>query len=71
MLRLKIEKTINLAYENQIITLVTPYKQLILTDKSQNDDMLLPKLGIIHGAQLQLKSQGNEDEDGMKEDKPK
>lgn len=64
MLRLKIEKTINLLYERQIITLVTPYKQQILTGNSQNDEMLLPKLGIIHGAQLQLKSQGNEDEEG-------
>ena len=46
----------NVSYENQVITLITPYKQVNLTETLTNDDILLPKLGIIHGAQLQLKS---------------
>lgn len=30
--------------------------------------MLLSKLGVSHGAQLQIKSQANEEEDGIKEE---
>jgi hypothetical protein len=37
MLRMKIEKVINIPYETQIITLVTPYKQLVLTEDTAND----------------------------------
>ena len=33
MLRMKIEKMVNISYENQIINLVSQYKQTILTDK--------------------------------------
>jgi len=33
MLRIKIEKMLKISYEKQILTLVTPYKQTILTDK--------------------------------------
>lgn len=61
MLRIKIEKLLNIPYEKQILTLITPYKQTILTDVSENDDILLPKLGIVHGGQILAKSLGAED----------
>jgi hypothetical protein len=57
MLRVRIEKDYFIPYEMQQLTLVTPYKQLILTD-SPNDDILLPKVGLTHGAQLIIRSLG-------------
>jgi hypothetical protein len=62
MLRIRIEKILNLSYEKQILTLVTPYKQIILTDKLENDDVLLPKLGVTHGGQLVIKSMDLEED---------
>ena len=59
MLRMKIEKMTKINYENQIIALVTTYKQTILTESSTNDDLLLPKLGILHTTQLHVKPKGN------------
>lgn len=34
MLRVKIEKDLKIPYEMQVLTLVTPYKQAILTDNT-------------------------------------
>jgi hypothetical protein len=42
---------------------VTPYKQTILTDTLDNDNMPLPKLGIVHCGQIIIKTYGNEDEE--------
>jgi hypothetical protein len=62
MLRVKIEKELKIPYEKQVLTLVTPYKQAILTDVSDNDSISLPKLGIIHCAQIIIKTLGLEEE---------
>lgn len=62
MLRIKIENILNLPYEKQILTLVTPYKQIILTDKLENDDVLLPKLGVTHGGQIIIRSMDLEED---------
>lgn len=61
MLRIKIEKELKISYEKQILTLVTPYKQTILTDVLENDQILLPKLGITHCGQIIVKTLGNDD----------
>ena len=41
--------------------MVTPYKQTILTDVLENDDLLLPKLGISHCGQIIVKTLGADD----------
>lgn len=69
MLRMKIEKVLSIPYEHQVITLVTPYKQQILTQTLVNDEMLLPKLGITHGVQLLIKTYSAEEEEGSKQQK--
>lgn len=69
MLRIKIEKELKIPYEKQILTLVTPYKQTILTDQSENDAILLPKLGITHCGQIIIKTLGAEDEGDAEESK--
>lgn len=56
MLRLQIENQMHIPYEKQILKLVTPYKELFLTDNILNDDLLLPKLGFIQNCQLILKT---------------
>lgn len=61
MLRVKIEKDLKIPYEMQVLTLSTPYKQTILTDNTENDNMPLPKLGITHCGQIIIKTLGNED----------
>ena len=54
-LRVRIEHKMNIAYEKQIIKIVTPYKQLFVTDDLKNDDILLTKLGITHETQAIVK----------------
>ena len=69
MLRMKIEKILDIPYQHQVITLVTPYKQQILTQTLTNDEMLLPKLGVTHGVQLLIKTFSADEEEGTKEQK--
>lgn len=69
MLRIRIEKELKISYEKQVLTLVTPYKQSILTDTLENDEMLLPKLGITHCGQIIVKTLGADD--GQEEDERK
>ena len=54
--RKKVEIDFDIPYENQIIQLVTPYKEIFVTDDLKNDDALLSKLGFIHEAQVILKN---------------
>ena len=56
MLRMKLEKLTKIAYEHQIISLISAYDNKVLTDKSDNDELILPKPGIFHTSQLQLRS---------------
>jgi hypothetical protein len=46
--RKKIDQEFDVPYENQIIQLVTPYKEVFLTDNLEKDSVLLTKLGFIH-----------------------
>ena len=69
MLRVRIEKELKIPYELQVLTLVTPYKQAILTDSTDNDNMPLPKLGITHCGQIIIKTLGSEDEQEAEEKK--
>jgi hypothetical protein len=48
---------------------VTPYKQAILTDVSENDVIPLPKLGITHCGQIIIKTLGMEEEGDVEESK--
>ena len=54
--RKKIDQEFDVPYENQIIQLVTPYKEVFLTDNLEKDSVLLTKLGFIHEAQVILKN---------------
>lgn len=54
--RKKVETDFDIPYENQIIQLVTPYKEIFVTDDLKNDEALLTKLGFIHEAQVILKN---------------
>lgn len=48
---------------------MTPYKQAILTDVSENDVLPLPKLGITHCGQIIIKTLGVEEEADTEENK--
>lgn len=69
--RKKVEKDFDIPYENQIIQLVTPYKEIFVTDDLKNDEVLLTKLGFIHEAQVILKNLAPDTEnyDEYKEEK--
>lgn len=54
-LKYKITNKFDIAYEKQIIKLVTPYKEYFVTDDLKSDDVLLTKLGFVHGCQIILK----------------
>jgi len=69
--RKKVETDFDIPYENQIIQLVTPYKEIFVTDDLKNDEVLLTKLGFIHEAQVILKNLAPDTEnyDEYKEEK--
>ena len=55
-LRKRLEKEYKVAYERQVIKLVTPYHEAFLTDDLVNDTMTLPKLKFVNEAQVILKT---------------
>lgn len=54
-MRIKIEHKLGIPYENQIIKVVTPYKEVFVTDDLGNDEVPLTKLGLIHECQAIIK----------------
>lgn len=64
---MKIQSNYAIAYEKQIIKLVTPYREYFVTDDLANDDVLLTKLGFLHETQIILKRLDGEGKDDLVE----